>query len=383
MTEADIWDVAVIGAGPAGATAARAAALAGSRVILLERATLPRYKTCGGGLINASMRTLPDRLALNPRAQVRSFSFSFDGKREKTRTRSEPLLTLVMRDEFDAALVDRATEAGVTLSEATTVLKIAEDGDLVRLSTREHGDILARVVVGADGSAGRSSAYVGVTFRQVDLGLEAEIPTPPEQVASWEGRILIDFGHDPGSYGWVFAKGDVLSVGVIAARGDADATRAYLAEFTERLGLAGIEPRISTGHLTRCRERDSPLARGRVLVAGDAAGLLEPWTREGISFALRSGRHAGQAAAAAATAETRTAIAGYTDAVKAELEPEMLAGQAFLEAFIRHPAPFYRAVAQVPAAWRLFVRMVAGQTTFAEAYRNRIIRLMLAGLSRW
>ncbi|MGO9078653.1 MAG: geranylgeranyl reductase family protein [Streptosporangiaceae bacterium] len=383
VTEADIWDVAVIGAGPAGATAARAAALAGSRVILLERATLPRYKTCGGGLINASMRTLPDRLALNPRAQVRSFSFSFDGKREKTRTRSEPLLTLVMRDEFDAALVDRATEAGVTLSEATTVLKIAEDGDLVRLSTREHGDILARVVVGADGSAGRSSAYVGVTFRQVDLGLEAEIPTPPEQVASWEGRILIDFGHDPGSYGWVFAKGDVLSVGVIAARGDADATRAYLAEFTERLGLAGIEPRISTGHLTRCRERDSPLARGRVLVAGDAAGLLEPWTREGISFALRSGRHAGQAAAAAATAETRTAIAGYTDAVKAELEPEMLAGQAFLEAFIRHPAPFYRAVAQVPAAWRLFVRMVAGQTTFAEAYRNRIIRLMLAGLSRW
>lgn len=387
VTEADIWDVAVIGAGPAGATAAREAALAGSRVILLERATLPRYKTCGGGLINASMRTLPDGLALTPRARVRSFSFSFDGKREKTRTWSEPLLTLVMRDEFDAALVDRATAAGATLSEATTVLKIAEDSDLVRLSIREHGDILARIVVGADGSAGRSSAYVGVTFRQVDLGLEAEIPTPPEQMAAWEDRILIDFGHGPGSYGWVFAKGDVLSVGVIAARGDADATRAYLAEFTERLGVAGIEPRISTGHLTRCREQRSPLAKGRVLVAGDAAGLLEPWTREGISFALRSGRHAGQAAAVAAaaatTAETSTAVAGYTDAIKAELEPEMLAGQAFLEAFIRHPALFHWVVAQVPAAWRLTVRMVAGQTTFADAYRNRIIRLMLAGLNRW
>lgn len=384
VTEADIWDVAVIGAGPAGATAAREAALAGGRVILLERATLPRYKTCGGGLINASMQTLPDGLALNPRAQVRSFSFSFDGKREKTRTWPEPLLTLVMRDEFDAALVERATAAGATLSEATTVLKIAEDGDLVRLSTREHGDILARIVVGADGSAGRSSAYVGVTFRQVDLGLEAEIPTPPEQMASWDDRILIDFGHDPGSYGWVFAKGDVLSVGVIAARGDADATRAYLAEFTERLGLAGIEPRISTGHLTRCREQRSPLAKGRVLVAGDAAGLLEPWTREGISFALRSGRYAGQAAAAAATtADTSTAIAGYTDAIRAELEPEMLAGQSFLEAFIRHPALFHWAVALVPAAWRLVVRMVAGQTTFADAYRNGIIRRILAGLSRW
>ena len=384
VTEADIWDVAVIGAGPAGATAAREAALAGSRVILLERATLPRYKTCGGGLVNASVQALPDGLALNPRAQARSFSFSFDGKRQKTRTWPGPLLTLVMRDEFDAALADRATAAGATLSEATTVLKITEDGDLVRLSTREHGDILARIVVGADGSAGRSSAHVGVTFRQVDLGLEAEIPTPPQQTASWDDRILIDFGHAPGSYGWVFAKGDVLSVGVIAACGNADATRAYLTEFTGRLGLAGTEPRTSTGHLTRCRDQRSPLARGRVLVAGDAAGLLDPWTREGISFALRSGRHAGQAAAAAATTTgTSTAITRYTNAIKAELEPEMLAGQSFLDAFTRHPAPFHRAVTHVPAAWRLVARMIAGQTTTADAYHNAIIRRILAGLSQW
>ena len=197
------------------------------------------------------MRTIPDGLALKPRAQVRSFSFSFDGRREKTRTRSEPLPTLVMRDEFDAVLVDRATAAGATLSEATTVLKIAEDSELVRLSIREQGDILARIVVGADGSARRSSAYVGVTFRQVDLGLQAEIPTPPEQMASWDDRILLDFWHDPGSHGWVFAKGDVLSVGVIAARGDGGATRAYLAEFTERLSWPGSSrgsaPAISPG----------------------------------------------------------------------------------------------------------------------------------------
>lgn len=385
--EPDAWDVAVIGAGPAGATAAREAALAGSRVILLERATLPRYKTCGGGLVHASLRSLPRDLMLSPGAQVRSFSFSFDGKREKTRNRSEPMLALVMRDEFDAALVDRAVAAGATLREATTVLKIAEVGDLVRLSTREQGDILARIVVGADGSAGRSPAYVGVRFRQVDLGLEAEIPTPPEQQASWQGRVLVDFGRQPGTYGWVFAKGEVLSVGVIGARGNADATRSYRAQFTERLGLAGIEPRVSTGHLTRCRDAGSPLARGRVLVAGDAAGLLEPWTREGISFALRSGRQAGLTAAVAAhaatAAETSAAIAGYTAAIEADLEPEMLAGQAFLAAFSRHPALFHWAVTRVPAAWWLFVRMITGQTTFADAYRKKIIRLSLAGMSCW
>ena len=80
---------------------------------------------------------------------------------------------------------------------------------------------------------------------------------------------------------------------MIAARGQGERTKRYLRDFVARLGLAGVEPEHDSGHLTRCRTADSPLRRGRVLVAGDAAGLLEPWTREGISYALRSGALAG------------------------------------------------------------------------------------------
>ncbi len=129
---------------------------------------------------------------------------------------------------------------------------------------------------------------------QVDLGLEGEFPAPD---ARWERTVLLDWGPVPGSYGWVFPKGDVLTVGVIGSRDQSAALRTYYAELVERLGLSGITPLVQTGHLTRVRTPDSPLRRGAVLVAGDAAGLLEPWTREGISFALRSGRLAGEAAA--------------------------------------------------------------------------------------
>lgn len=383
MNEAtQIWDVAVIGAGPAGAMAALAAASANSRVILLDRAKIPRYKTCGGGLISASMRMLPEGMTLPGRTQINAFTFTIDGRHGRTRTSKEPLLNLVMRDEFDAALVDCAKARGVVVSDRTTVVQIAETADLVKLSTRERGDIHARVVVGADGSAGRSSSYVGVVWRQVDLGLEVEVPTPPEQAETWTGRILIDLGHIPGAYGWVFPKGETLSVGVIGARGDGDTTRAYMTEFMSRLNLSHVEPRISSGHLTRCRAQGSPLSRGRVMVAGDAAGLLEPWTREGISFALRSGLLAGQSAAVASKAATAAGVAGamveYTDGITSTLEPEMMAGQAFLEAFARRPRAFYLAAAFAPQAWRLVVNLVSGQTTFAAVQRQWPARLALA-----
>ncbi|MFD0822218.1 FAD-dependent oxidoreductase, partial [Micromonospora zhanjiangensis] len=163
------------------------------------------------------------------------------------------------------------------------VRAIDQDADRVRLRLADGSEVSARSVVGADGSAGVTARHVGVRYDQVDLGLEVELPIPEPLVDRWRGRLLLDWGTLPGSYGWVFPKGDQLTVGVIASRGQGEPTRRYLREFVDRLGLAGIEPRYDSGHLTRCRTDDSPLRRGRVLVAGDAAGLLEPWTREGIS----------------------------------------------------------------------------------------------------
>jgi geranylgeranyl reductase family protein len=290
-----IWDVAVIGAGPAGAMAALAAASQREHVVILERFRIPRYKTCAGGLIGASMNALPAGFAPPVQAAATSFTFSLRGSSERTKESSVPLVNLVHRDEFDALLVDAAVAAGAVVHDNTIVTHLAAEDDAMRITTRNRGDMRARVVVGADGSAGRSAAYVGVVLDQVDLGLEVELVTPGGQSGDWANRLLIDWGTMPGAYAWVFPKGGTLSVGVIAERGNPDLTRSYLNDFLARLDLDRQEAVVSSGHLTRCRTRDSPLYRDRVLVAGDAAGLLEPWTREGISFALRSGTIAGRA----------------------------------------------------------------------------------------
>jgi geranylgeranyl reductase family protein len=398
----EVWDVVVVGAGPAGSSAALAAVTesrAGAtsagdstggparRVLLLEKATLPRYKTCGGGIIGASASALPPGFVLPLKDEVHTVEFTHRGRRRRTRRADGPLFGLVDRTDLDAALAEAATSAGVVLRTGTAVARVEDDPEhgTVRVTLAGGEELTARAVVGADGSASRVGGYVGVRLRQVDLGLEAEIPVPAELAGYWKGRVLLDWGPLPGSYGWVFPKGDSLTVGVICARGNGDATRRYLQDFLAQLGLAELPPAISSGHLTRCREDGSPLSRGRVLVAGDAAGLLEPWTREGISFALRSGRLAGQFAARLADrpADGGAAADGYRDAVEATLGREMRAGARLLAAFERRPLVFHTAVTRLAPAWAAFTMAVRGETTFADVLRDqRAARYALALIGR-
>jgi geranylgeranyl reductase family protein len=378
-----VWDVVVVGGGPAGASAAYAAAVAGRQVLLLEKSELPRYKTCGGGIIGPSRDSLPPGFELPLQDKVHAITFSLNGKLARTRRSKRMLFGLINRPEFDAQLVEQAQKAGAVLRTGATVARVEQHGPAVpdrrtvAVVLADGETVLARAVVGADGSASRIGAHVGVKLDQVDLGLEAEIPVPGTVAEDWAGRVLIDWGPMPGSYGWVFPKGRTLTVGVISARGEGAATKRYLEDFIARLGLAGFEPAISSGHLTRCRSDDSPLSRGRVLVCGDAAGLLEPWTREGISFALRSGRLAGEWAVRISEAhdavDARRQALNYAFAIKAGLGVEMGVGRRMLALFERRPGLLHAAITGLRPAWRAFADITRGSTTLAGLVRTHAV----------
>lgn len=386
-----VWDVVVVGAGPAGASAAHAAAVQGRRVLLLDKAEHPRYKTCGGGIIGPSRDNLPADFKIPFQDRVHAVTFALNGRFTRTRRSKRMLFGLVNRTEFDLRLVEAAQQAGAVLVTGVTVTGVEQQGGAdrrtVAVTLADGRSAQARAVVGADGSASRIGRHVGVTFDQIDLGLEAEIPVPERVARAWEGRIHLDWGPLPGSYGWVFPKTDsgTLTVGVISARGDGELTKRYLADYIRRLGLSGFTPAIESGHLTRCRAEDSPLSRGRVLVAGDAAGLLEPWTREGISYALRSGRLAGewavQVAEAGSPQEVRRQALNYAFAVKAGLGVEMRAGKVMLEAFERRPYLFHLAVCVIRPAWQAFAQTTQGHTTFGQILRRYRAARRLAALA--
>jgi geranylgeranyl reductase family protein len=361
------WDVVVVGAGPAGSTAARLAAADGARTLLIDRATFPRYKTCGGGLIGTSLSLLPPAAAATIETRVNEVVFTRHGTDPVRVVRDAPFLALTRRETFDAALLAEAQAAGAVFAGGATLREIVAEDDGVRLVT-SAGDAIARCVIGADGVGGRVGRYVGVVPERIDLGLEDEI------AASGAVAVLLDWGPGAGSYAWTFPKDPVDTVGVIEAKGHADRTRAYLADWRAQQADPDAATVHSSGHLTQWRRADSPLRRGRVLVAGDAAGLLEPWTREGLSFALRSGAMAGRAAAAFIGSGDERALDAYRSEVEETLVPEMQVGALLLAVFERHPALVHRALKHSRALQRFFVGFCAGERSLADLGRKR--RLM-------
>ncbi|MDH2442424.1 geranylgeranyl reductase family protein [Amnibacterium sp. CER49] len=380
------WDVLVVGAGPAGSSAARAAALAGARVLLVDAARFPRYKTCGGGLIGASLAELPAEAAAAVVRRIDTVTVARKGGRARAIRSTRPFLALTDRDRFDQALVDAAVAAGAVFRDGVRVRRLEEIEGGVAVHTTDGVVVSASVVVGADGSAGVVGRFVGVRIGRSDLGLELELELELAGMEpGWAGRVHLDWGAAPGTYGWVFPKADRLTVGVMERKGDGGATRRYLDRFVHELGLGGLPVERSSGHLTRWREPGSPVRRGRVLVAGDAAGLLEPWTREGISFALRSGRAAGEAAAAGA----RNGVARleqYAQMVRVELEPEQRGGALLLRLFERHPLLVHLALTRTGRGADAFVRVCRGGLSIPDGLRRhpllRRLAVVLAGDDR-
>ncbi|HEU0205564.1 MAG TPA: geranylgeranyl reductase family protein [Pseudolysinimonas sp.] len=371
----EVWDVIVVGAGPAGSSAARVAAEAGARVLLLDRARFPRYKTCGGGITGFSVRAMPDAARSAFEAEITDFGLSRAGRDRVMLHADEPFLGMVQRETFDQLLVDAAVAAGAVFRDGTAVRGLVEehDGVTVRL---EGEQLRARVVIGADGSNGRTSGYAGVEFAGTDLGLEVELAASTDD---WAGTALFDWGADRGAYAWLFPKRDTLTIGVIQRIGLPDATRASLELWLRQLGLAGAARVRESGHLTRWRSRRSPLRRGSVLVAGEAAGLLEPWTREGISFALRSGAMAGAAAATAARAGDDAlrdaALDGYAAAVQRELAPQIQAGAAMLTVLERAPRTLHRVLAHTRLGRRTFIALCRGSARAAGLVDAPLVRV--------
>jgi len=295
-----VHDVAVVGAGPAGASAARVLAEAGARVVLLEKHDLPRYKTCGGGVVGRALRGLPPAVrdavksaVVERDCRAADLDFGHDGLHFRAR-RDRPLISMVMRDRFDAALVAAAERAGAEIRPRCPVRAVAREADRTRLDTAD-GPVVARFVVAADGATSETARLCGWSpARLCAPALEAEVRVPDADFARLAGAARFDFGPVRAGYGWVFPKRAHLSIGVCSMRGGVN-LNAGLTSYLAALGLNRLEHIEKHGFFVTLGARADGIARGRVLLAGDAAGLADPVTGEGISAAIESGTFAARA----------------------------------------------------------------------------------------
>ncbi len=289
------FDVAVVGAGPAGSTAAWHLARAGAGVVLLEARMLPRARACAGGVIGRARAALPEGLAYPwehtcPVAQLHLPGALLHFQVE----RAEPLVSMVNRAEFDLVLARGAEAVGAQLREHCRTLAVHHRGNRLEIDT-SAGRLSTRFVVIADGALSPTAALAG--WRREPLlvpAIEWAVQVDAETLARHHGIARFDLDEvDPG-YAWIFPKRETLTAGILAARRGSRGLKAALGRYLARLGITPQVPPRTRGAVLplTCRE---PLTRGRALVIGDAAGLVDPLLGEGLSFALKSAALAARA----------------------------------------------------------------------------------------
>jgi geranylgeranyl reductase family protein len=289
-----VWDVAVAGAGPAGATTARLLAEAGLRTVLLEKGQIPRYKTCGGGLVGKTLQTLPDTALAAVERRCRTATLVLPGGLAFPTRREAPIICTVMRAAFDAGLTELAAQAGAEVRTRTPVTGLTRQDGHMALETPAE-TVRARLVVAADGASGPVARLAGwARPPRLIPAVESEIAVDGPTLARFADECRFDFGVVPSGYAWVFPKRDHLSVGVLTTHPGPVDLNGALARYLEGLDVRPLEAERH-GHRIPFRPRPGPPASGRVLLVGDTAGLADPLTLEGISFALESAHVAARA----------------------------------------------------------------------------------------
>ncbi|HLZ71637.1 MAG TPA: geranylgeranyl reductase family protein [Dehalococcoidia bacterium] len=364
-----IYDAIVVGAGPAGSTAAREIARRGGSVLLLERARFPRDKPCGGGVTPRAAKLLPFDLAPVLERSVDSVYFSLKQRAGFVRRSSAPLTLLTQRRRLDAFLVQQAEAAGATFHDGDGVsgLELTDHGvTVLSRCARQKG----RVVIGADGANGVVARLCGLGGpRDVAVALEGNIPCPDGLPRRWQRAIGMDLGGIPGGYGWLFPKGDHLNVGVGGWQYLAGSLRARLNALCAFYDLPAERLQNLRGYQLPVRRPGSPLARGRVALAGDAAGLLDPLSGEGIYAAISSGRTVARHAAAL-LAGRAASLAGYAAAIERELAPDLVASRRFQDLFYLVPELYVGLLRRSDRIWELLASLIRGEQSYVGFKRR-------------
>jgi geranylgeranyl reductase family protein len=288
-----VFDLVVVGGGPAGCSAARRAGALGLQTLLLEKEQFPRYKACGGGVTQQALSCLD--FALPPRLQeatIFAARVNYEGSSIEYRGEN-PLAVMVSRNAFDALLLDKAIENGISVRMGERVEGLEQRERAVEVFT-DGATYRAKFAIIAEGAQGTLKRGVRRRDRKHEFGacLVAEIRHQDASSEYPADAIDIHFVVGGMGYGWVFPHGEYYSVGIGGLASSLRKPRETMAEFLHERGF-GANARMR-GHLIPVGGMRRKLGGSRILLAGDAAGFLDPFTGEGIAYAIRSGQIAAE-----------------------------------------------------------------------------------------
>ena len=297
----------VVGAGPAGSTAAKFLSEKGVKVLLIDKSRFPRSKPCGGGL---PIRVLNRFKYVEDRGLIESYSFggfAYSSSLQYTVEvhRDEPITAMILRKKFDYGLVKLAEEGGSTFMDKKSVNDIKILKDKVRIVLDDGSNVESKIVIGADGVWSTIAQKSGLDQRRKMVGicLFHEYPMSSKTLDRYFGEKRLCHIHMKllglAGYGWVFPKREHLNIGIVDYRlvdshrkGRMNFKDVY-ANYVNILKECKIIPddlkmgRVTGGALP-VYPREKTYAN-RVVLCGDAGGFINPLSGEGIYYAMSSG----------------------------------------------------------------------------------------------
>jgi len=303
----DRVDVIVVGAGPAGSTAAKLLADRGYRVLLLDRAAFPRHKTCASWINRLAFERFPYLMArLEELVEAPFYGVTFydrEAIRAGLFSEAQPSGYLSLRSKFDDGLRRIAVEAGAEFLGRSPVVAVEEDRDRIKVRLLDGREFAAKVLIGADGASSRIAVAAGFrkgwAAKDYVVCANADVPLDPGRLRAFYGnrfpfRVYLEYEGVRG-YGWVFPKRRHVCVGIGAMLNDNHEIRPLFDRFFRNLQKKGhipeelwpesvyfdIDPVGAVYGMPR-------LTRGRAMLIGDAAGFVSGATGEGIYPAMVS-----------------------------------------------------------------------------------------------
>ncbi len=356
-------DVVVVGAGPAGSTAARGIASQGRGVLLLDRAKFPRDKPCGGGVTIRCAELLPFDISPVVEHTVTGAEVRLGHRGRRVQREYGGILTyMTQRRRLDHFLVERAQEAGAEFRDGLHVAQVRKLADGTFEVTTRDQLIHARALVGADGANGIVANSLGFARPpEAAVALEGNIACPDGPPAWTQGRVVLQLGVMPGGYAWVFPKGDHINVGVGGWKAIAGPRlRPALERVCRDYGLDSSKLTNLRGHHLPIGRPGAPLTTGGAALVGDAGALLDPLSGEGIYAAIASGTAVAPAIEDYLAGRVQSLI-GYELTVAREIVRDAAASKALMDIFHAWPDPWVWLLQHSGRFWDRFCAVVRGE----------------------
>ncbi|MGI8896045.1 MAG: geranylgeranyl reductase family protein [Casimicrobiaceae bacterium] len=365
-------DILIVGAGPSGSLLGPLLARSGHTVRIIDKATFPRDKVCGGGISHKTIELLPFDISSIIQKRLKGAFLTYQNCDTVIKDLGERSGAAVLRSDFDHSLLQKAIDAGAKFDGNTEFVKAEKIGDRVTVTT-SRGAITTRYIVGADGVMSRVRESVfGRGLVTYAPGVEALVSVSSDKAERIGDRVLFDFSGMPRGYGWIFPKKDHLNVGVFSIY-PTRSIKKDLARFMSWYGILASPSHVKNlGFAIPLKNTRREFERDNFLLVGDAGGFAESFYGEGIYFALKS---AVVAAEALTAAFDRPSERAYSRLVDERIQPDLTYSELNARMFFAiQRFGFYRMVRNIHVNY-YFSELIAGGVGHRECFYKTILTI--------